>query len=35
LNGLAWNLLNGSIVLWLLLRSRSRPLSRVPAEAVA
>jgi hypothetical protein len=34
-NGLAWNLLNGSIVLWLLLRSRSRPLPRVPAEAVA
>ena len=34
LNGLAWNLLNGSIVLWLLLRRRSRPL-RVPADAVA
>jgi MFS family permease len=35
LNGLAWNLLNGSIVLWLLLRRRSRPLARVPADAVA
>ena len=35
LNGLAWNLLNGSIVLWLLLRRRSRPLARMPADAVA
>jgi MFS family permease len=35
LNGLAWNLLNGSIVLWLLLRSRSRPLVRAAADAVA
>jgi MFS family permease len=35
LNGLAWNLLNGSIVLWLLLRGRSRPLVRAAADAVA
>jgi MFS family permease len=35
LNGLAWNLLNGSIVLWLLLRRRARPLARVPADAMA
>ena len=35
LNGLAWNLLNGCIVLWLVLRRRSRPLARMPADAVA
>jgi MFS family permease len=35
LNGLAWNLLNGSIVLFLLLRSRTRHLARVPADAAA
>jgi MFS family permease len=35
LNGLAWNLLNGSIVLWLLLRRRARPLAQVPADAAA
>jgi MFS family permease len=35
LNGLAWNLLNGSIVLWLLLRRGRRPLARTPASALA
>jgi MFS family permease len=35
LNGLAWNLLNGSIVLFLLLRSRTRHLARIPADAPA
>jgi MFS family permease len=35
LNGLAWNLLNGSIVLWLLLRGRARPRAQVPADAAA
>jgi hypothetical protein len=35
LNGLAWNLLNGTIVLWLLLRRGRRPLAVAPADAVA
>jgi MFS family permease len=35
LNGLAWNLLNGSIVLFLLLRRRTRHFARVPADAAA
>jgi MFS family permease len=34
-NGLAWNLLNGSIVLWLLFRRGPRPLGRVSADAIA
>jgi MFS family permease len=35
LNGLAWNLLNGTIVIWLLLRRGRRSFTRVPADAVA
>jgi MFS family permease len=35
INGLAWNLLNGSIVLWLLLRRGKQKVQRVPANAVA
>jgi MFS family permease len=36
LNGLAWNLLNGTIVAWLLMRRRTRlPGVRVPADAAA
>ena len=33
LNGLAWNLLNGVIALWLLLRERRGPFVRMPADA--
>ncbi len=33
LNGLAWNLLNGVIVLWLLLRRRMRPLAPIGATS--
>jgi MFS family permease len=35
LNGLAWNLLNGMIVVWLLMRRRGRSLLRHPADATA
>jgi MFS family permease len=35
LNGLAWNLLNGTIVVWLLLRRGRRSFARAPADAVA
>jgi MFS family permease len=35
LNGLAWNLLNGTIVVWLLLRRGRRSFVRVSADAVA
>jgi MFS family permease len=35
LNGLAWNLLNGTIVVWLLMRRRTRTLLRQPADATA
>jgi MFS family permease len=35
LNGLAWNLLNGTIVIWLLMRRRTRTLLRQPADATA